>query len=186
MRVLVACEFSGIVRDAFIARGHDAVSCDLLETEKPGPHIVGDIRALDLAGYDLMIAHPPCTHITSAGYRPETWGNAHQAAALDFVRFLLAAPVPRICVENPARGAIGTQIRRSNQTINPYQFGHREQKATGLWLVNLPPLRPTHSIPEWYRIEFVNAHSPGPNRWKSRARTFTGIADAMANQWGAL
>lgn len=183
MRVLVACEFSGIVRDAFICAGHDAVSCDLLESESEGPHIRGDIRDLDLSCYDMMIAFPPCTHLTVAGYRKDTWGGTEQQRALDFVRFLLAAPVPRIALENP-QGAISTAIRKPDQYINPYQFGHIQQKRTGLWLKNLPRLVPTDIVPWERRREFVNTLSPSPERWRIRSRTFVGIARAMAEQWG--
>lgn len=182
LRVLVACEFSGVVRDAFAARGHDACSCDLLPTERPGQHIQGD--ALDVLGdgWDLMIAHPPCTYLTRAGARWWPGREAEQAAALAFVRELLAAPVPHIAVENPP-GRIGTAIRRADQTVQPWQFGHGECKATSFWLVNLLPLRPTQFVEG--REPRVHWTAPGPERWKERSRTLPGIAAAMADQWGA-
>lgn len=148
MRVLVACEFSGTVRDAFIRHGHDATSCDLLPTEAPGPHYCGSVLDILDDGWDLMIAHPPCTFLCSSGlhWNKRRPGRQEQTeAALDFVRALLAAPVPRICVENPI-GCIGTRIRRADQTIQPWQFGHDASKATCLWLKGLPPLTPTRIV----------------------------------------
>jgi len=181
MRVLVACEFSGTVRDAFIARGHDAISCDLLPSEAPGPHYEGDIRDMDLAGYDLMVAHPPCTHLAVSGARHFHRKQAEQAEALTFVQWLMDAPIPRIAVENPI-SIISTRIRKPDQIIQPYQFGHGETKATCLWLKHLPPLFPTRLVDG--REQRVHRMPPGPNRWKERSRTFTGIAEAMASQWG--
>ena len=183
MRVLVACEFSGIVRDAFAARGHDAWSCDLLPTERPGNHIVGDVLdALD-HGWDLLIAHPPCTHLAVSGARWFAEKRAEQSAALDFVRTLLAASIPRIALENPV-SIISTRIRKPDQIIQPWMFGHGETKATCLWLKNLPLLTPTAIVHG--REPRVHHASPGPDRWKERSRTLPGIAAAMADQWGVL
>jgi hypothetical protein len=196
MRVLVACEFSGIVRDAFIAAGHDAMSCDLLPTERPGPHRQTDVRRLlDWTsgggwGYDLMIAHPPCTYLANSGVRwlyggkgtvrdPERWALMEEAAA--FFRLLLDAPIPRIAVENPIMHR-HAGIRPPDQIIQPWQFGHGETKATGLWLKNLPPLQPTTKLRE--REARVYLASPGPDRWKERSRTLPGMAEAYADQWG--
>ena len=181
MRVLVACEFSGVVRDAFMSRGHQAVSCDLFLCERPGPHILGDVRAILSDGWDLMIAHPPCTHLAVSGARWFKDRRREQAEALDFVRALLAAPIPRIAVENPV-SVISTAIRRPDQIIQPWQFGHGETKATCLWLKGLPLLQPTKNVSG--RRSRVHHASPGPNRWKERSRTLTGIASAMADQWG--
>jgi site-specific DNA-cytosine methylase len=183
MRVLVACEYSGVVRDAFIAAGHDAISCDLLPTEKPGPHHQGDVRDIIGDGFDLMVAHPPCTHLAVSGARWFQEKQAEQAEALAFVRFLLDAPIPRIALENPV-SIISSRIRKPTQIIQPWQFGHGETKATCLWLQNLPPLVPTNVVEG--REARVHRMPPGPDRWKERSRTFTGIAAAMAAQWGDL
>lgn len=183
MKVLVACEFSGIVRDAFIAEGHDAVSCDLLPTEHPGPHIQGDVATILGNGWDLMIAHPPCTDLCSSGARWWKEKNGRQKAALDFVRLLLTAPIAHIALENPV-GRISTAIRKPNQIIQPWQFGHGETKATCLWLKNLPRLQPTNIVDG--REARVHRLSPSNARWKERSRTLTGIAKAMADQWGHL
>ena len=187
MRVLVACEFSGIVRDAFIAAGHDAVSCDLLPSERPGPHRQMDVAKLlrfPPDGYwDLLIAHPPCTYLAVSGAR---WMASRPAAteeALEFVRFLLNAPIPRIALENPV-SIISSRIRKPDQIIQPWQFGHGETKATCLWLKNLPPLVPTEIVEG--RMARVHRMPPGPERWRERSRTFSGIAAAMADQWGVL
>ena len=145
MKVLVALEFSGIVRDAFIARGHDAISCDLLPSEKPGPHYQGDIRDIIGDGFDLMIAHPPCTHLAVSGARYFYRKEREQAEALDFVRFLMGVDIPRVCIENPV-SVISTRIRKPDQIIQPWMFGHGEAKATCLWLKNLPPLKPTSIV----------------------------------------
>jgi hypothetical protein len=145
MRVLVACEFSGIVRDAFAVLGHDAWSCDLLRTERPGNHIVGDVRAILHHGWDLLIAHPPCTHLAVSGARWFAEKRTEQAEALDFVRTLLAAPVHRIALENPI-SIISTCVRKPDQIIQPWMFGHGETKATCLWLKNLPPLTHTNIV----------------------------------------
>lgn len=184
MKVLVACEFSGIVRDAFIARDHDAVSCDLLPSERPGPHIVGDVlEAITAFRWDLMIAHPPCTHLAVSGARWFAEKQQEQAEALAFVRALLDAPIPRIALENPI-SVISSRIRKPDQIIQPWMFGHGETKATCLWLKNLPLLTPTNIVEG--RTPRVHHASPGPDRWKERSRTLQGIADAMAEQWGAL
>jgi hypothetical protein len=181
MRVLVACEFSGTVRDAFAARGHDAWSCDLLPTERGGPHIQGDVTSILDAGWDLMVAHPPCTHLAVSGARWFHLKQAEQADALAFVRFLLDAPIPRIALENPI-SIISSRIRKPTQTVQPWQFGHGETKATCLWLKNLPPLTPTNIVDG--REARVHRMPPGPDRWRERSRTFQGIAEAMADQWG--
>jgi hypothetical protein len=183
MRVLVACEFSGIVRDAFRSRGHEAVSCDLLPSEQPGPHRIGDVRNLLADGWDLMIAHPPCTDLAVSGARWFAAKRERQADALAFVRELLSAPIPRIALENPV-SIISSRVRKPDQIIQPWQFGHGEVKATCLWLVNLPPLRPTRIVDG--RTPRVHHASPGPDRWKERSRTLPGIASAMAEQWGSL
>lgn len=188
LRVLVACEFSGIVRDAFIAKGHDAWSCDLLPTESPGPHIQGDV--LEAIRYrqsespwpwELMIAHPPCTHLAVSGARWFKGKLKEQEVALKFVRLLLDAPIPRIALENPV-SIISTSIRKPDQIIQPWMFGHPETKATCLWLKNLPLLKPTNVVEG--RTARVHRESPGPERWKNRSRTLPGIAQAMADQWG--
>lgn len=181
MRVLVACEYSGAVRDAFIATGHDAVSCDLLPTEQPGPHYQGDVMDIIDDGWDLMIAHPPCTHLAVSGARWFKNKKVEQAEALAFVQALLDASIPMIALENPV-SIISSRIRKPDQIIQPWQFGHGETKATCLWLKGLPPLEPTDIVDG--REERVHKMPPGPNRWKERSRTFTGIAAAMANQWG--
>ena len=181
MRVLIACEFSGIVRDAFIAKGHDAMSCDLLPTDKPGPHYQGDVFDVINDGWDLMIAHPPCTHLAVSGAR---WFNdkvTEQAEALEFVRRLMNAHIDRICIENPV-SIISSRIRKPDQTIQPWQFGHGETKRTCLWLKGLPKLVPTDIVDG--RNQRIWKLPPSPDRWKIRSATFQGIADAMANQWG--
>lgn len=183
MKVLVACEFSGVVRDAFVRSGHYAMSCDLLPTETPGNHYHGDIRDLLASNneWDLMIAHPPCTHLAVSGARWFKDKTSQQAEALDFVRYLMAAPIPRICIENPV-SIISSRIRKPDQSIQPWQFGHGEVKRTCLWLKNLPRLHPTEIVDG--REARVHRMPPGPDRWRERSRTFQGIADAMANQWG--
>lgn len=190
MRVLVACEFSGIVRDAFIAKGHDAMSCDLLPTEKPGPHYQGDVFDIINDGWDLMVAHPPCTHLAVSGARWFNEKQAEQETALDFVRKLLASPPPKIALENPI-SIISSRIRRPDQVIQPWMFGHGETKATCLWLKCLPKLMPSHKkndlfLPEEPEGREARIHNlpPSPDRWKERSRTFPGIAKAMAEQWG--
>ena len=183
MRVLVACEYSGRVRDAFIKRGHDAMSCDILSTDVPGPHYQGDVRDILGDGWDLMIAHPPCTHLAVSGARHFAAKKASgvQDEALDFVRILLDAPIMRIALENPV-SIISSRIRKPDQIIQPWQFGHGETKATCLWLKNLTPLRPTNIVDG--RDDRIHKMPPSPNRWKERSRTYEGIAEAMADQWG--
>lgn len=181
MRVLVSCEYSGTVRDAFAARGHDAWSCDLLPTERLGNHIHGDVLQHLHRNWDLMIAHPPCTHLAVSGARWFKDKQVEQAEALDFVRRLLDAPTPCIALENPI-SIISSRIRKPDQIIQPWQFGHGETKATCLWLKNLPKLVPTNIVEG--RESRIHKMPPGPDRWKERSRTFQGIADAMAAQWG--
>ena len=180
MKVLVACEFSGVVRDALIAAGNDAVSCDLLPTEQPGPHIVGDVVGVLSDGWDMMIAHPPCRYLSGSGARWYKGREQHQLAALGFVRTLLDAPIAMIALENPI-GVISTKIRPPEQIIQPWMFGHGETKATCLWLKGLPPLLPMTTMRG--RLARVHRESPGPDRWKRRSRTYQGVADAMARQW---
>lgn len=181
MRVIVACEFSGIVRDAFLSKGHDAISCDRLPTERPGPHYMGDVRDIIGNGFDLMICHPPCTYLASSGARWWKDRLSLQEEALEFVRFLLGAPIAKIALESSI-GRISTAIRPPDQIIQPWQFGHGETKATCLWLKNLSPLQPTKIVSGRYpRIHLL---PPGPNRGKERSRTYSGIAMAMADQWG--
>jgi len=197
MRVLVACEYSGRVRDAFLALGHDAISCDLLPTDAPGPHHQGDVLELiNRERFDLMVAHPPCTYLCSSGLHWNTRipGRAEKTEeALAFVRALLSADIPRIALENP-NGCIGTRIRRADQVIQPWQFGADASKATGLWLKNLPRLKPTDIIPprvvngreRWGNQTDSGQNRLGPSeeRWKIRSETYPGIAAAMAAQWG--
>ena len=181
MRVLVACEFSGIVRDAFAARGHDAWSCDLLPTERPGQHIQGDVLGHLGDGWDLMIAHPPCTHLAVSGARWFASRTKQQEDALDFVRTLLGAEIPRIALENPV-SVISTKIRKPEQIIQPYYFGQPFKKTTCLWLKGLPLLKPTNNLGGGKQVCWKEP--PHPDRWKRRSRTYQGIANAMADQWG--
>lgn len=186
MRVLIACEFSGTVRRAFRALGHDAWSCDLLPAEDGGEHFQYDV--LDVLsgggdGWDLMIAHPPCTHLAVSGARWFKEKVTEQAVALEFVRRLLNAPVPRIALENPI-SIISSRIRKPDQIVHPWMFGHGETKATCLWLKGLPPLAPTMVVAG--REQRIWKMAPSPDRWKERSRTFPGIAAAMASQWGGL
>lgn len=191
MRVLVACEFSGIVRNAFVERGHDAMSCDLLssETERPDGrdgHYRGDVLELlfdPSYGFDLMVAFPPCTHLAVSGARWFKDKQTEQEQAIQFFMALVNAPVERIAIENPV-GIISTRFRKPDQIIQPWQFGHPETKATCLWLKNLPLLQPTNIVTG--RQPRVHYESPGPDRWKRRSRTLEGIARAMAEQWGAI
>ncbi len=185
MRVLIACEFSGVVRRAFRARGHDAVSCDLLPAEDGETlhHIQGDVLEMLDGGWDLMIAHPPCTHLAVSGARWFKDKQHEQADALAFVWYLLDAPIPRIALENPV-SIISSHIRKPDQIVQPWQYGHGETKATCLWLKNLPTLLPTRVVDG--REARVHRMPPGPDRWRERSRTFTGIADAMADQWGGI
>lgn len=180
MRVLVACEYSGTVRDAFIAAGHEALSCDLLPTDNPGPHYQGDVRDVLHDGWDLMIAHPPCTHLAVSGARWFKDKQEEQAEALDFVRLLLDAPIERIALENPV-SVISSRIRKPDQIIQPWQFGHGETKATCLWLKGLPKLTPTDIVDG--REARVHKLPPSADRWKIRSTTYPGIAAAMAQQW---
>ena len=184
MKVLVACEFSGIVRDAFKAKGHDAISCDLLPTESFGRHYQGDIRMILYHGaerWDLMIAHPPCTHLAVSGARWFKDKQKEQAEALEFVQMLMDAPIPKICIENPI-SIISSRIRKPDQIIQPWMFGHGETKATCLWLKGLPKLEPTNIVEG--REHKVHRCPPGPERWKIRSKTYEGFATAMADQWG--
>lgn len=183
MRVLVACEFSGVVRDAFAGFGHDAWSCDLLESERYGKHIQGDVLPLLRDGWDLMIAHPPCTHLAVSGARWFGEKREEQAESLGFVRALLAAPIPCIALENPV-SVISSAIRKPDQIVQPWMFGHGQVKATCLWLKNLPLLKPTNIVEG--REPKVHFESPRPDRWKRRSRTIEGLAYAMASQWGSL
>lgn len=198
MRVLVACEFSGTVRDAFRLQGHDAWSCDLLPTEVPGPHLQGDVREILDAGWDLLVAHPPCTYLSNAGVRhlhsvpsrrgtlPSVHGTKRVAAlcdAADLFLTLFEAPVIRICCENPIPNRYAKElIGEYSQLIQPWQFGHGEVKATCLWLRGLPPLVPTDIVSG--REPRIHRMSPGPHRARERSRTYPGIAWAMATQWG--
>jgi hypothetical protein len=193
MRVLVACEFSGVVRDSFIKQGHDAISCDLIPSERPGPHYLGDVCDILGAGWDMMIAFPPCTYTCSSGLhwnkrRPGRSGLTEEA--LKFDQTLLDAPIPRIALENPI-GCISTRIRKPDQIIQPWQFGHPESKATCLWLKNLPRLIPTNILNKpasgrWSNQTPTgqNKLGPSPTRAKDRGVTYQGIGDAMAGQWG--
>lgn len=181
MKVLVACEYSGRVRDAFLRRGHEALSVDLLPTETPGPHYQGDVRDVMDDGWDLMVAHPPCTYLAVSGARWWPERQVEQAEALAFVQFLLDAPIPHIAIENPI-SCISTRIRKPDQIIQPWMFGHGETKATCLWLKGLPPLVPTNVVSG--RDPRVHRLPPSKDRWKERSRTYEGIADAMAEQWG--
>ncbi len=201
MRVLVACEFSGTVRRAFRALGHDAWSCDLLPAEDGSEfHLQGNalwhardgrkVRvphwaypSIEWEPWDLMIAHPPCTHLAVSGARWWKGKTKEQEDALHFVRMLMLAPIPRICIENPI-SKISSAIRKPDQIIQPWMFGHGETKATCLWLQNLPPLKPTQIVDG--REARIHRMSPGPDRWKERSRTYQGIAEAMAMQWGGL
>lgn len=220
LNVLVACEYSGTVRDAFIAAGHRAMSCDLLDTDVPGPHYKGDVRDVIDDGWDIMIAHPPCTYLCSSGlhWNGRTPGRANLTEdALAFVRYLLRAKIPHKALENPI-GCISTQIRKPNQTIQPWQFGHDASKSTCLWTHGLPRLKYTEIIePRWVCCGSVllagvgkygcpncngeksakprwsnqtnsgqNKLGPSDERWKIRSETYSGIARAMAHQWGSF
>jgi hypothetical protein len=192
LRVLVACEYSGIVRDAFIAAGHEAMSCDMLPSEQPGPHYRGDVRDVLSEGWDLMVAHPPCTYLAVSGlhWNGRIAGRAEKTEdALQFVRLLLNAPIPRIAIENPV-GCISTRIRKPDQIIQPWWFGHDASKKTCFWLKNLPLLRETNRLPGDDKTRRANQTpsgqnnlGPSPDRWKNRSRTYSGIANAMAEQY---
>ena len=194
MKVLVACEYSGTVRDAFISKGHEAISCDLLPTDSPGPHYQGDVFDIIDDSFDLMIAHPPCTHLAVSGAAWFKYKEKEQKEALEFVQRLLDAPIKKIALENPV-SVISTRIRKPTQIIQPWQFGEPFSKRTCLWLKNLEPLQPTNivdkgeyttyasgrTMPTWYAEAWK---LPAPERAKLRSKTFQGIADAMADQWG--
>lgn len=184
MRVLVACEYSGEVRRAFRELGHDAWSCDLLPADDGSPHhYQGDVFDIIEQGWDLMIAFPPCTHLAVSGARWFKDKQQEQAEALEFVQRLLDADIPKIALENPV-SVISTRIRKPDQIIQPWQFGHGETKATCLWLKGLEPLVPTDIVEG--REQRVWKMGPSPTRWKERSKTFTGIAKAMADQWGKV
>lgn len=198
MRVLIACEYSGAVRDAFIREGHDAMSCDLLPTDSPGPHHQGNVMDIIDRGWDLLIAHPPCTYLCSSGlhWNKRVPGRQEKTEnALRFVEELLAAPIPMIAIENPI-GCISTRIRKADQTIQPYQFGHDASKATCLWLKGLPTLKPTryveprivNGLKRWANQtdSGQNRLPPSKDRWKIRSETYSGIAEAMAQQWSKV
>jgi len=183
MRVLIACEYSGIVRDAFIARGHEAMSCDLLPTERPGPHYQGDVRDVLNYPWDLMVAHPPCTHLSVSGARhfDAKRMDGRQQSGVSFFLSLAKADIPRVAIENPVC-IISSLWRRPDQVIQPWQFGHGETKATCLWLKNLPLLKPTLVVEG--RENRIHRMPPSEERGKERSRTYQGIADAIAEQWG--
>ena len=181
MKVLVACEFSGVVRDAFTREGHDATSCDLCFADGTGKHYRGDVRSILDDRWDLIIALPPCRYLAVSGARWFKYRREQQEKALEFVRVLLDAPIPRIALENPV-GIISSRIRKPDQIIHPWQFGHGETKATCLWLTGLPNLEP--SVVVNGRVHRVHRMSPGPSRSRARSVTYTGIALAMADQWG--
>jgi hypothetical protein len=198
MRILIACESSGRTRDAFLARGHDAISCDFLPTDSAGPHYQGDVRDILEHGWDLMVAHPPCTYLSVSGMHWTKRGRRDPKLtddALEFVRLLMAAPIRRIAIENPV-SVISSRIRKPDQIIMPYQFGHDASKKTCLWLKNLPPLRPTNFVepriingrPRWANQTDTgqNKLPPSKDRWKLRSETYAGISDAIADQWGTL
>ena len=184
MRVLIACEFSGVVREAYTAKGHDARSCDILPSEIPRNHYQCKIEEIPKKGqWDLMIAFPPCTHLAVSGARWFKDRIEEQREAIDFFMSLVNAPIPRIAIENPI-GIMSTKYRKPDQIIQPWQFGHGETKATCLWLKNLPKLKPTNIVEG--REARIHRMAPGPNRSKERSRTYPGIAAAMAEQWGSL
>ena len=187
MKVLVACEFSGVVRDAFIERGHDALSCDFLDSDRPGPHYQGDVRDILGDGWDLMIAHPPCTFLAVSGARWFKDREIEQQEALEFVALLLTAEIPKIALENPV-GVISSRIRKPDQIIQPWQFGEDASKKTCLWLKNLPKLVSTDVIQKKVYANQTpsgqNKLGPSPDKAKLRSVTYTGIAKAMADQWG--
>lgn len=186
MRVAIICEFSGTVRDAFTKLGHTAVSFDLLPTDKPGGHIQFDVTKFPRefwTQFDMAICHPPCTHLAVSGARWFKEKQKEQAEALEFVRFLMNLPIERIAIENPI-SIISSRIRKPDQIIQPWQFGHGETKATCLWLKNLPDLKPTDIVEG--REARIHKMAPSEDRWKERSKTYAGIAEAMALQWGTL
>ena len=182
LRVLVACEYSGAVRDAFLARGHEAMSCDLLPTDADGPHYCGDVRDVMEYPWDLMIAHPPCTHLSVSGAKhfQEKRKDGRQQSAVSFLMMLARSPIPRIAIENPVC-IMSSMWRKPDQIIHPWQFGHGETKATCLWLKNLPKLEPTEIVEG--REQRIFKMPPSADRWKLRSATYAGIAQAMADQW---
>lgn len=184
LRVLVGCEFSGRIRDAFTARGHHAMSCDLLPSETPGYHHQGDISDVLNMGWDVGIFHPPRTHLAVSGarYFAEKRKDGRQQEGINFFMLCINAPIPHIAVENPV-SIMSTVYRKPDQIVQPFWFGHPETKATCLWLKNLPPLKPTHMVTG--RAHRIHNMPPGPNRWKERSRTYQGFADACAQQWSA-
>lgn len=189
MNVLIACEFSGVVRDAFIRHDHEVLSCDLLPAESPGPHHQGSVLEILDKGWDMMIAFPPCTHLANSGARwfPEKQADGRQQGAVNFFMCLANAPIPKICIENPI-GIMSTKFRKPDQIIQPWQFGHGETKSTCLWLRGLKRLEPTNYVARQYggvsgREQRTWKLSPTADRWKKRSRTLQGIADAMAYQW---
>ena len=184
MKILIACEYSGVVRDEFIKLGHEVMSCDLLDTDKPGPHYKGDVKDILYDGWDLMIAHPPCQYLAVSGMHWTKRGlrdPQFTEDALDFVKLLLNAPIRKIALENPV-SIISTRIRKPDQIIQPWMFGHGETKKTCLWLKDLPPLVPTNIVEG--RENRIWKMGPSPDRWKKRSTTYQGIAEAMAQQWG--
>ena len=196
MKVLIACESSGTVRDAFIRAGHDAMSCDMLPTEKTGPHYLGDVLDVLGDGWDLLIGHPPCTYLSVSGMHWTTRGLRDPQLtedALAFARLLMDAPIAQIAIENPV-SIISSRIRKPDQIIQPYHFGHDASKKTCLWLKGLPPLRPTAFVeprivdgkPRWANQtdSGQNKLPPSADRWRMRSKTYQGIAEAMAEQWG--
>ena len=192
MRVLIACEYSGTVRDEFLALGHDAMSCDIIPTDVPGPHYQGNIFDVINDGWDLMIAHPPCTYLSNAGARflyPKKVLNPERLAlgmeAKEFFMRLLCSDIPQICVENPVPSTV-FGLPKYHQVIQPYEFGHPYQKKTCLWLKNLPPLMATMYVQQKESTKVVGNwfNKGGKDRQKNRAKTFDGIAKAMAHQWG--
>lgn len=186
MRILIACEYSGTVRDAFALHGHEVMSCDLLDTESPGPHYKGDVFDIINDGWDLMVAHPPCTYLCNSGvswlYRQEgRWDKMREGAG--FFKKILNSDIPKIAVENPIMHKYAVEIvgRRQDQVIQPWQYGHGETKATCLWLKNLPLLEPTDIVDG--REQRLHRLPPSEDRWKLRSKTYSGIAKAMAEQW---
>ena len=189
MKVLVACEYSGTVRDAFTAKGHYAMSCDLLPTESEGLHYQGDVMDVLNDGWDLMVAHPPCTHLAVSGARWFDKKEKEQEEALEFVRLLMQAPIYSICIENPV-SVISSKIKKPTQIVQPYEYGHSVSKKTCLWLKNLPKLEPTNIVEKGEYVTFKSGkrmHSWYATKWgngKERSMFWTGIAQAMADQWG--
>ena len=180
MKIIIGCEFSGIVRDSFLAKGHDAWSCDLLDTEIPGPHIKGNLLEILDQGWDMAIFHPPCTHLAVSGSRWFKNKQVEQKEALEFVRSLIECNIPRWALENPI-SIISSHFRKPDQIIQPWMFGQGETKATCLWLKGLPKLTPTNIVEG--REQRCHKMGPSPDRWKNRSRTFKGVAEAMSIQW---